>query len=310
MRVTIFGGTGFIGTYLVDALIEAGLHPVLLIRRDSRDKVSQPDRCTIIYGEIDDEQAIDKALEQSDAAIYNIGILREFPRREISFEALHYQAARRTMDATLRNNVKRFLLMSANGVKAAGTPYQRTKYEAEAYLKTTSLDGTILRPSVLFGDPKGRMEFATQLLTDIVNSPLPAPNFYQGLLPGSHTPFKMAPVHVQDVANAFIACLQRPQTIGQTLTLCGPDDLSWREIISTIGQAAGKSKWLLPAPAWAVAALAAAFDRFERFPITRDQIQMLMQGNTCSEEGLRSLGIEPLAFSVSSLAYLNGLQTK
>jgi nucleoside-diphosphate-sugar epimerase len=71
----------------------------------------------------------------------------------------------------------------ANGVKADGTGYQRTKYMAEQYLKTTSLQWTVFRPSVLFGDPRDRMEFATQLHRDIVRSPLPAPLFYDGLVP-------------------------------------------------------------------------------------------------------------------------------
>ena len=51
--------------------------------------------------------------------------------------------------------------MSANGVKADGTPYQRTKYQAEEYLRASPLHWTIFQPSVIFGDPRGRMEFAT-----------------------------------------------------------------------------------------------------------------------------------------------------
>ena len=105
--------------------------------------------------------------EDSDALIYNIGILRESPRRGVTFDELHNKAARRVMDAAAQLGVKRFLLMSANGVRPDGTAYQRSKALAEQHLRSTDLDWTIFRPSVIFGAPRGRMEFATQLQRDI-----------------------------------------------------------------------------------------------------------------------------------------------
>ena len=93
--------------------------------------------------------------------------------------------------------------MSANGVKADGTPYQVTKYEAEEYLKASGLDWTIFRPSVIFGDPGERMEFATQLASDIIRPPLPAPLFFDGVSPLNAGQFRLSPVHVEDVAQAF-----------------------------------------------------------------------------------------------------------
>lgn len=124
-------------------------------------------------------------MKDTDGVIYNIGILREFPRRGITFQALHSDAARRTMDAASEAGAKRYLLMSANGVKASGTAYQRTKFEAEQYLRTTALEWTIFRPSVVFSDPRDRMEFATQLLRDIIDAPLPAPLFFDGVQPSA-----------------------------------------------------------------------------------------------------------------------------
>ena len=82
------------------------------------------------------------------------------------------------MDAAEGAGLRHFLLMSAHGVKADGTGYQRTKYMAEQYLESTGLDWAVFRPSVLFGEPRGRMEFATQLYRHIVRSPLPATLFY------------------------------------------------------------------------------------------------------------------------------------
>jgi NADH dehydrogenase len=304
MRIALFGGTGFVGSYLVDALVSAAMHPVLLVRPSSEHKVEQARSCTVVSGDIADRHAIDRALAGASGVIYNIGILREFPQRGITYEALHFAGAQRVMDAAEAAGVKRLLLMSANGVKAEGTPYQRSKYLAEQHLATTGLDWTVFRPSVLFGDPRGRQEFATQLLSDIIDSPLPAPLFYAGVLPLHAGDFQLSPVHVEDVARAFVAALREPRTIGQILPLGGPRALTWREILAAIAAVVGKRKLMLPAPASAVAATAAMLERFPASPITGEQVRMLMEGNTCSAEAFTALGVSPRAFDARSLRYL------
>ena len=307
MKVTIFGGSGYVGSYLIDELLEKGHHPVLLIRPESRYKVNHRQHCTLIDGDIADPEAVHAAVSGADAVIYNIGILREFPVQGVTYQALHLEGARRAMDATEDAGVRRFLLMSANGVKADGTGYQRTKYEAEQYLKTTSLQWTIFRPSVLFGDPRGRMEFATQLYRDIVCSPLPAPLFYDGLLPVNAGMFRMSPVHVKDVATVFVKALNMPETTGQIYELCGPQALSWKDILQMIAAAAGTSKRTLPAPAILLKVLAAALDQYAFFPITRDQLTMLMEGNTCGgQDAFQTFGLEPAPFDTTRLSYLQG----
>ena len=310
MRIAIFGATGFVGSYIIDALIEADMQPVLLVRPGHEHRVSQAGRCTIVAGDVDNAAAVDSVLGQADAAIYNIGILREFPARGITFRELQLEAPKRIMDAAARLGLKRFLLMSANGVKPDGTAYQRTKYLAEQHLAASGLEGTVLRPSVVFGDPRGRMEFATQLVHDIIESALPAPLFYPGLLPTGAGAFRLSPVHVRDVARAFVSALLSPATIDQTLCLGGPDDLSWREIIERLAAVRGRRKLKVPVPALGVATAATLLDRFEAFPVTRDQLQMLLEGNTCEPSALHSLGIDPVAFDVQHLGYLNNSTDK
>lgn len=310
MKIALFGGTGFVGSYLVDALVEAAMTPVLLVRPGNAHRVRHSDRCESVEGDISDTAAIEATLAKADAAIFNIGILREFPSRGISFEQLQHQAARRVVDACERLGVGRFLLMSANGVELEGTAYQRSKRAAERYLESSSLDWTVFRPSVIFGDPRGRMEFASQLLQDVVLPPLPAPLFYAGLLPTSAGAFKLSPVHVGDVAGAFVAALASQESISQILHLGGPDELSWRQILGIIASSVNRSKLMLPVPAFGVSTAAALLDRFESFPVTRDQLRMLMQGNTCTSEDLLRLGIDPLSFDSHNLAYLNAVVPK
>ncbi len=305
MRVALFGGTGFVGSYMVDALVAAGMQPVMLVRPGHAGKVRHPAECVTIEGDIGDTGAVNSLISQADAAIYNIGILREFPRRGVTFDELHDKAARRVIDAAVQLGVRRLLLMSANGVRPNGTAYQRSKALAERHLMESGLDWTIFRPSVIFGDPRGRMEFATQLHHDIIASPLPAPLFYPGLLPFGAGRFELSPVHVEDVASAFVTALQRPDTIGQTIALGGPSKLSWRRILETPAAVGEKRKLMLPVPALGVSMAAVMLDRFEDFPITRDQIKMLLEGNVCSSSGLTELGITARPFDVSNLLYLN-----
>ncbi|MGB5301265.1 MAG: NAD(P)H-binding protein [Thiogranum sp.] len=305
MKVTVFGGTGFVGGYLIDELLNKGHHPILLVRPESRHKVNHREHCTLVDGDIASPDSVRAALSGADAAIYNIGILREFPSSGVTYEALHFEGARRAMDDAKESGARRFLLMSANGVKADGTGYQRTKHMAEQYLKTTGLDWTVFRPSVLFGEPRGRMEFATQLYRDIVRSPLPAPLFYDGLLPVNAGEFRMSPVHVKDVASVFVKALDMPETAGHTFALCGPEALSWKEILKIIADAAGTTKRALPAPVLLLKGLAAALDQYAFFPITRDQLTMLMEGNACDgHDAFQTFSLEPAPFDTTSLSYL------
>jgi NADH dehydrogenase len=306
MRVALFGGTGFVGGYLVDALLAAGHQPQLLVRPGSEDKLRQPERCNTVSGSIAEREAIAKVLESADAAIYNIGILRELPAQGISFEQLHFEGARRCMNVAQEAGVERFLLMSANGAKAEGTAYQRTKYKAEQYLQTTDLGWTIFQPSVLFGDPRGNLEFATQLQRDIVRSPFPAPLFFAGLDPRKAGKFRMSPAHVTDVARAFAIALENPNTIGQTYPLGGPESLTWKQILTRIAEAGGNRLLAVPVPTYPLQAVAFFMDRFPQFPITRDQLRMLLEGNTCDPQaGFIPLGIDdPIPFDITRLAYL------
>jgi uncharacterized protein YbjT (DUF2867 family) len=305
MRVALFGGTGFVGSYLVDALLERNHHPVVLVRPGSEAMLRQPERCTVVPGRIADPDAVRQALEGVEATIYNIGILREFPDRGITFRALHYDGARLAMELAQASGAERFLLMSANGVREDGTEYQRTKYQAEQYLQSTGLQWTIFRPSVIFGDPRGHRELATQLYGDLVATPLPAPLFHEGLLPFRAGAMEMSPVHVRDVAAVFAESLQTDASIGRTIPLGGPRRLSWKEILETIARATGRYAFGLPAPVWAVKLAAGLFERFEFFPVTRDQISMLMEGNTCDSSAVFSdFGIQPTPFDEEHLAYL------
>ena len=307
MRVAIIGGTGFVGSYLAEALLKAGHSLSLLVRRGSEDKLRHPEQIQAVTGDIADKESLRRVLDGCDAVIYNVGILRELPRQGITFESAQYEGLVNTVDVALSCGVQRLLLMSANGAKIPGTRYQETKRRAEAYALESGLDVTVFRPSVIFGDPRGTMEFATQLFREMVRPPLPAVNF----VPGSdaeNDAILMSPVHIDDVASAFVAALENDDCVGKTYALGGPEVLTWKDMITRIGAATGRQKWFLPMPIALMRIGATLLDWLPLFPVTREQLSMLEEGNVADPAVVQALtGREPKAFSAPNLAYLDRL---
>jgi len=304
MRVAIAGGTGFVGSYLVEALLGAGHEVSLLVRPGSESRAPHAPGCATVAGDVNSPETLDRLVAGCDAAIYNVGILREFPAKGITFAGLQRDGARRLIEAARKAGTDRFLLMSANGVKSDGTPYQRTKFEAEQALEASGLEGTIFRPSVIFGDPRGRDEFASQLCREMICPPLPAVAFHNGLLPTHHS-VEMSPVSVEDVAGAFAAALENPATYGRVFTLGGPEVLTFRQILERIAAAVGRKKPILPMPIGVMRLAATLLDRIPQFPVTRDQLTMLSEGNAAAPDEIASLlGRAPAAFDREALGYL------
>jgi NADH dehydrogenase len=304
MRVALFGATGFVGGHLVRALLAAGHEPSVLIRPGSENKLRESQRCQVTGGDISSSEAIAATLQGCDAVIYNIGLLREFPRKGITFEEAHFKGVQRVVEETRRLGVKRFVLMSANGVRNNGTPYQETKYRAEELLRNSDLDWTIFQPSVIFGDSSGMQEISHQLYADIVKPPFPGPAFRSGWSKQNNTVL-MSPVNVNDVADAFVNALDDDDTIGRTFPLGGPEVLSWEEMIQRVAEAAGRRKSLLPVHIGLMTFAARLFDWLPMFPATREQLTMLAEGNTADPAVIEALiNRKPAAFTAANLSHL------
>ena len=306
MKIAVFGGTGFVGSYIIDNLIESQYTPRILVRENSKKKIISADKCEVIIGDIFDEEAIREVINGVDAVIYTIGLIREFPSLGITFEKLHFEGAVKCMDLSSEAGVKRFILMSANGVCPDGTGYQKTKWMSEQYLKNTDLDWTIFRPSTIFGDPRGngRPEFFTQLKSDLIDLPLPAPLFHQGLLPFNAGNFLMSPIHIKDVAQFFVKSIKEEKYYGQVFEL-GNENHTWKEMLKMLTTALNKNKLMIPAPIGPIMAVASVLDRFSWFPATKDQLTMLAEGNTCDSSKLFSdFEIEPIPLNADNLSYL------
>ena len=306
MRIALFGATGFVGSYIIESLIRNNHSPSILLREKSKEKLLFSEKNKITFGDINNLNAIEKTITNSDVIIYNIGLIREFPKQEITFQNLHFEGAKRCIDIAESLGVNRFILMSANGVSNNGTSYQITKYKAEEYLKKSKLNYTIFRPSLIFGKPKmnKQIEFCTQLRNDMLSLPIPAPLFYKGFFPFKAGTFMLSPIHVKNVADFFVNSIKMDETIGKTYNLGSKESQTWKEIIHKIAISSDKNKWKIPTPIFIPRIVASILDSFKWFPITKDQLNMLIEGNTTHEDYFNEFKIEPINFDIDNLSYL------
>lgn len=82
MKVALFGGTGFVGNYIIDELLNADHEPHVLVRPQNASKLIQADKCTVYSGHIENESVIKDMMKNVDGVIYNIGLIRQFPKKE------------------------------------------------------------------------------------------------------------------------------------------------------------------------------------------------------------------------------------
>ena len=305
MNIAVFGASGFVGNYILNELDHHRYTSQILIRRGSENKINPSKNHKIIIGDISDKNAIKNTIKDTDAIIYNIGIIREFRSRKIYFEDMHHKGVKRVIEEAKKMNINRFILMSANGIKKDGTGYQHSKYSGELKLINSDLEWTIFRPSLIFGDSNGKDEFCEQLKKDMLSLPFPAPLFHNGILPFNAGKFKISPIHVKNVASFLVKSITMNNTIHKTYELGGLNNYTWKEIIHIISSAYEKNKWTIPAPVLPIKIIAFFLERFKWFPVTRGQLTMLLEGNTCdSKKIFEQFNIEPIKFQKESLTYL------
>ena len=209
--------------------------------------------------------------EGCEAAIHLVGIIREAPRAGVTFESAHPIATERVVAACRSLGIRRLVHMSALGARAdAATPYHRTKWRAEEAVRASGLDWTIFRPSLIFGPGDGVSRTLVPALRRLPVFPV----FGDGM-------YRVQPVAVEEVALCLTKALGRPETIGETYELGGPEALTYDELLRRISTALGLRRAFMHVPL-ALAKVAVSFlQHLPGAPITRDQLTMLLEGSTC-----------------------------
>jgi NADH dehydrogenase len=289
MKVFVTGGTGFVGREVLRQLLAAGHAVRALVRPGSEGKLAGQEGVELHPGDATEALSLSGALAGCDAVIHLVGIIREFPAKGITFERLHVGATVNLLAAAREQGVHRYLQMSANGTgPAATTGYHRSKWQAEEAVRASGLDWTIFRPSLIFG--KGG-EFVTMLADLIRKLPL-VPVLGDGQ-------YRMQPVAVTDVAQSFVRALQKPATIGQTYHLGGGESYSYDEILDLTGLAIGRGQVAKAhQPLLVVKPMIKLLEHSSHFPITTDQLEMLLQGNVCDTTAwAAAFGIQPTSYA-------------
>ena len=276
MRILVTGGTGFVGTHLVNALKRRG-QTVAVLARDpasARNRYNHP--VEVVPGNVLDPASLGSACAGRDAVIHLVGVIHS--KGEQTFDRMHREAVVNVVEASKAAGVRRYAHMSAMGTaEDAPSEYARTKAAGEKVARDSGLDWTIVRPSIIFGPGDGFVS----LLASIVRY---NPGFIPVIGPGTT---KFMPVSVYDVARVFCDALEKPETVGKTFEVGGPDTFTLNEIYREIAAAVGKPrKPLLHFPMWYGRALAAGFEWASRRgiipdpPLTRDQLKSLERDNT------------------------------
>ena len=288
MKIFVTGGTGFVGSEVLSQLTSAGHEVMALVRRGSAEKLPKSDKIRFHIGDVTDAESLHDGIKGCDAVIHLVGIIRAYPDEGVTFKRLHVDATQNVLNAAISVGVKRYLHMSANGARPdSEIDYQRTKWQAEENVRSSGLNSTIFRPTLIFGTGSDFLE----TLADLVRRLPVVPVFGDGQ-------YRIQPVAVEQVAETFVKALDKKEAINETYLLGGGKSYSYDTILDLVGHALGKkSVHKVHQPISLVKPIVSMLDGFDKFPITEDQLKMLIEGNECdSEPWAKVFGIDPITF--------------
>jgi uncharacterized protein YbjT (DUF2867 family) len=298
----VFGGSGFIGRYVVRELARAG-YTVRVAVTDpggarflqTQGKVGQ---IVPLAAGVADESAVARAVAGAGLVVNLVGIL--FERRAGDFQRLQAEGAGRVARLAAAAGVGRLVHVSAIGADPASpSAYGRTKAEGEAAVRAAFPSATILRPSIVFGPEDAFFNRFAGLARMLPFMPVIA----------GDTRFQ--PVYVGDVADAVIAAADRDDAPGRAYELAGPRSHTFRELLRYILEITEHRRPLVEIPLGLARIQARLGEFLPTPPLTRDQLLMLQRDNVPAADalGLADLGIQPKALEAVVPSYLTRFRT-
>src|SRR5215813_13137397 len=279
-RVTVFGGTGFVGRRVARHLRESGA-TVRIASRHPRP--AEGDGLEQIAANAHDERFVEAAVAGADGVVNAISLYVEHGRD--TFHSVHVEAAARIARAARRAGTKRFVHLSGIGADAGSpSPYVRSRGEGEAAVQTAFPGAVIIRPGVMFASGDTFLTTILKLLRTLPAYPL----FGDGRT-------RLQPVHVDDVAAAVVLVLRQAQRPSPVYELAGPRVYSYEELLRTIARTAGLRSVLVRIPFAFWAAVAGLAETLPHPLLTRNQVELMQINTTASDgrPGLGQLGISP-----------------
>jgi uncharacterized protein YbjT (DUF2867 family) len=292
----VLGGTGFVGTELVSRLARAG-HDVRVPTRRAVNGAHLKVLPTVqvLAANVHDIRVLGQLFTGVDVVINLVGVLNEHGRA--TFRAVHKDLATKVIEAMRAQRVRRLLHMSSLAAGAqAPSQYLRTKAEAEAQVRVAAatIDSTIFRPSVIFGENDSLTNRFARLL-----------RMSHGFLPLARPGARFAPIHVDDVVEAFIRALADRSTIGKSLDLCGPDVMTLEQIVRLTARAANLPCHILPLPDFVAAIQGVVMGLLPGKPFSSDNYRSLTIDSVCKQNGCAMLGLTPSHMEAIAPGYLS-----
>lgn len=285
MHVLVTGGSGVIGTAVVDHLLRRGHNVRLFSRNAERDAEQWGSEVEPYPGDITRDADVHGAATGCDAVLHIVGIVRESPP-EVTFASVNVEGTRRMVREAERAGVRRFVYLSSLGADRGDNDYHRSKREAEAV--TREFDGTwlICRPGNVYGPG----DDVISLLLKIVRS-LPVVPVISG-----NEPFQ--PTWADDLGQALARAVEPDAPVRTALDLAGPDVTTINELFERMCDITGKNPLRLPIPEWLAHVGAGLAEELGiDLPVTDDQIRMLGEGNVIAAGSVNALtdvfGVEP-----------------
>lgn len=281
--VTLFGGGGFLGRYVAQALLSAGAR-VRIAQRDPRaawflKPLGGLGQTQFVAADVTRPDSVARALAGSDAVVNLVGILKG------KFDAIHVQGAENVAKAATAAGVESLVHLSAIGASPESpSAYGRSKGEGEARVRSAFPQATILRPSVVFGPEDQFVNRFAGLIRDLPVVPL---------IGGQS---KVQPVFAGDVGRAVAAALADPENhAGRIYELTGPEVIDLAELNRRIAGWVDHKRSFAAVPDSLAGLLAGLTGWLPGAPITADQWRMIQQGSVAQAgtAGLEALGIAP-----------------
>ncbi len=299
--VTVFGGSGFLGRHVVQALARRGYRVRVGCRRPDLAGHLQP---LGNVGQIQPVQAnlryrwsVDKAVEGADHVINLVGILYESGRQ--TFSAVQDFGARAVAEAARAEGAGLTQISALGADPDSQSLYATTKARGEQAVMETLPDAVIFRPSIVFGPED---DFFNKFAAMTRFSPaLP-------LIGGGTTKFQ--PVYVADVAEAIARSVDGKVEAGTIYELGGPEVLTFRQCLEKMLEVTERKRALVSVP-WPIARMQAAILGMLPKPLlTSDQLKLLRHDNVVSRQAmddgrtLSGIGIRPQSVDAILPTYL------
>lgn len=294
--ITVFGGGGFVGRHVCEALLKAGAR-VLVAQRNPRaahalQPLAQVGQLGFVATDIRDADSVARAVKGADGVVNLVGAFRDM-------EALHAEGAGTVAEAAARAGAGAFVQVSAIGADPKSeSAYGRTKAAGEAAVRAAFPNATIVRPSLVFGaGDQLTNRFASMGRLPVV--PVLKPNT------------RFQPVYVADLGKAIArAALDPAAHGGKTYEIGGPEVMSFVDLQRAIFALAGQSPGIVELPDFA-GDMMSRLGFLPGAPLTRDQWLMLQTDNVAGKRalGLADFGIEPTPLAAVAGEWLGRFRT-